>query len=111
MSNIDGVGATSGILEVTDDNLKLVNDFTHWLSPYLLVLEFLRDTQHESLEITAKNHALLVDELYPLYPKVINTQSINAVRVEARMRKTNQTISSGRSAGAIEYIETQHALI
>jgi hypothetical protein len=90
---------------------SLVNDFIHWLSPYLLVLGFLRDTQRETLELTAKNHALLVDKLYPLYPKIINTQAINAARVEARMRKANQTKSSDRSASTIEYIETQHALI
>ena len=90
---------------------SLVHDFIHWLSPYLLVLGFLRDTQREALEQTAKNHALLVDKLYPLYPKVINTQAINAARVEARMRNANQTKMTDRLADAIEYIDTQHALI
>ena len=67
---------------------SLVDAFIHWLSPYLLVLDFLRDAQRETLELTAKNHALLVDKMYPLYPKVINQQAINAARVEAMMRKS-----------------------
>lgn len=66
----------------------LVDSFINWLSPYLLVLDFLRDRQREMLEIAARNHALLVDKMYPLYPKVINQQVINAARVEAMMRRS-----------------------
>lgn len=68
----------------------LVEAFINWLSPYLLVLDFLRDAQREVLEIQAKQYALLVDKMYPLYPKVINQKAINAARVEAMMRKSNQ---------------------
>lgn len=76
----------------TDEaNKSLVDAFIHWLSPYLLVLDFLRDAQREALEITAKNHALLVDKMYLLYPKIINQQAINAARVEAMLRKSTQT--------------------
>ena len=46
-----------------------------------------------------------------LYPKVINQQAINAARVEAMMRKSNQTKSKDKTMEAIEYIETQHSLI
>jgi hypothetical protein len=56
----------------------------------LLVLDFIRDAQREVLELQAKQHALLVDKMYPLYPKVINQKAINAARVEAMMRKSNQ---------------------
>jgi hypothetical protein len=42
------------------------------------------------LEQSAKQHALLVEKMYPLYPKVIDQQAINAARVEAMMRKSNQ---------------------
>ena len=90
---------------------SLIKAFIHWLSPYLLVLDFLRDTQREALELTAKNHALLVDKMFPLYPKVINQQVINAARVEAMMRKSNQTKSKDKTVETIEYIETQHSLI
>ena len=89
----------------------LIEAFINWLSPYLLVLDFLRDTQRETLELTAKNHALLVDKMYPLYPKVINRQAINAARVEATMRKSNQTKIKDRTGSTVEHMETQHALI
>ena len=69
---------------------SLIDSFINWLSPYLLVLDFLRDRQRERLELTARNHALLVDKMYPLYPKVINQQAINAARVEAMMRRSTQ---------------------
>ena len=49
--------------------------------------------------------------MYPLYPKVINRQAINAARVEATMRKSNQTKSRDKTMETIEYIETQHSLI
>jgi len=68
----------------------LVEAFINWLSPYLLVLDFIRDAQREVLELQAKQHALLVDKMYPLYPKVINQKAINAARVEAMMRKSSQ---------------------
>ncbi len=90
---------------------SLIEAFIHWLSPYLLVLDFLRDKQRENLELTAKNHALLVDKMFPLYPKVINQQVINAARVEAMMRKSNQTKTRDNVLETIEYIETQHSLI
>ncbi|MFV2003817.1 MAG: hypothetical protein ACC650_01375 [Gammaproteobacteria bacterium] len=101
------------IQQVWQDETKesLVDTFIQWLSPYLLVLDFLRDTQREMLELTAKNHALLVDKMHLLYPKIINQQAINAARVEAMMRRSNQTKNSDKTAEAIEYIETQHSLI
>lgn len=72
------------------DEIKnsLIESFINWLSPYLLVLDFLRDRQREILEIAARNDALMVDKMYPFYPKVINRQVINAARVEAMMRRS-----------------------
>ncbi|NOQ87426.1 MAG: hypothetical protein GQ550_00740 [Gammaproteobacteria bacterium] len=89
----------------------LINAFINWLSPYLLVLDFIRDAQREALEQSAKQYALLVDKLYPLYPKVINQKAINTARVEAMMRKSNQTKTRDNELETIEYIETQHSLI
>ena len=89
----------------------LIDAFINWLSPYLLVLDFLRDTQREMLERSAKRYALVVDKMYPLYPKVIDQQAINSARVEAMMRRSNQPSSKDKTAEAIEYIETQHSLI
>ncbi len=89
----------------------LIDAFINWLSPYLLVLDFLRDTQREMLEQAARQYALLVDKMYPLYPNVINQQAINSARVEAVMRKSSQPKIRDKAAETIEYIETQHSLI
>ncbi len=89
----------------------LINAFISWLSPYLLVLDFLRDAQREMLEQSARQYALLVDKMYPLYPKVIDQQAINSARVEAMMRRSNQPETRDKAAETIEYIETQHSLI
>jgi hypothetical protein len=67
---------------------SLIDAFVNWLSPYLLVLDFIQDKQREQLESAAKHNALLVEKMFLLYPKIINQQAINAARVEARMRKT-----------------------
>lgn len=69
----------------------LVDAFIHWLSPYLLLLDFLRDKQRMILENLACGHAILVDKMYPLYPKIVDKKSINAARVEAMLRKCNNT--------------------
>ena len=49
----------------------LVNDFINWMSPWLLLLDFLKDDQRENLELAARRHAVLVDKLHLLYPKII----------------------------------------
>ena len=90
---------------------SLVESFINWSSPYLLVLDFLRDTQREALEITAKSQALLVDKMYLLYPKIINQKVINTARVEASLRKANQIKSKEKTLDAIEFSDTQHLLI
>jgi hypothetical protein len=90
---------------------SLVDAFIEWSSPYLLVLDFLRDAQREALEITAREQAMLVDKMYLLYPKIINQQAINAARVEASIRKANQTKTRNKTLETIEYAETQHSLI
>jgi hypothetical protein len=41
------------------------------MSPWLLLLDFLKDTQRETLELTARKHALLPDKLHVLYPGII----------------------------------------
>jgi len=69
---------------------KLVNDFINWLSPWLLLLDFLKDEQREALESTARKHAMLVDKLHVLYPKIVEEKHIKAARIEAMLRKTQQ---------------------
>jgi hypothetical protein len=69
---------------------KLVNDFIKWMSPWSLLLDFLKDDQRETLEQAARRHALLVEKLHVLYPKSIAEKHIKAARVEAMLRKSRQ---------------------
>ena len=66
----------------------LVNEFINWMSPWLLLLDFLKDGQRAQLESAAKKHALMVDKLHLLYPKIVEEKHIKAARVEAMLRKT-----------------------
>ncbi len=93
------------------EHQSLINEFIEWLSPYLLVLDFLRDAQRETLEHSAKQQATLVEKMHLLYPKVVNQKIIHAARVEAMMRRSNQIKPKNNDAETIEYIETQHSLI
>ncbi len=68
----------------------LVNDFINWMSPWLLLLDFLKDAQRENLELAARRHAMMVDKLHLLYPRIIEEKYIKAARVEAMLRKTRQ---------------------
>ena len=74
----------------SDSHTKLVNEFINWMSPWLLLLDFLKDPQRETLERAARKHALLVDKLHVLYPRIIEEKHIKAARVEAMLRKTQQ---------------------
>ena len=66
----------------------LFDEFIHWLSPWLLLMDFLKDSQREAFESIARQQAMLVDEIHLLYPKVISQKDINAARVEAAFRKS-----------------------
>ena len=94
-----------------DAQTALFTAFIHWLSPYLLVLDHLRDEQREELELIAREQALLVDKMQVFYPKIINRQALNAARVEAVMRRANRIKAKNSKDDTIEYQETQHALI
>ena len=72
------------------DNLhiNLINEFIQWQSPWLLLLDSISESQRMILEEKARMRALIVDQLHQLYPEVIDTQLINAARVEATLRKS-----------------------
>lgn len=70
-----------------ESDAALFEDFITWLSPWLLLLDFLKDSQRKDIETCARNQALLVDQMHLLYPKIINKKDINAARVEAFLRK------------------------
>ena len=90
----------------TDSERALFVDFINWLSPWLLLMDFLSDSQRKSFETTARQHALLVDEMHLLYPKVINEKDINAARVEAAFRKAAPVISEPDELLNYFYTET-----
>lgn len=66
----------------------LAEDYHHWLAPRLLLLQNIPDTVRDRLEHAAQHHALEANRFYHLYPKIINRDILNKIRVEARLRKS-----------------------
>ena len=56
-------------------------------APRLLMLQGLSHDERERLEVAAKQHAIEVNQYFPLYPEVNNEQRMSAIRVEARLRR------------------------
>lgn len=67
----------------------LVADYLGWLSPYLLTLPYLPDDLRARLEREARRHALAVDLVWRLYPKVLDPALVRRSRVEAKLRRSN----------------------
>jgi len=89
---------------------SLVCAFLNWLSPCLLLLDFLRDPQRAELERLARHNAPLVERMYPLYPKIIDRKSMNAARVEAILRKANSIPEKAECVvSPTDYPETQYS--
>lgn len=74
-------------------NRLLCMDYHDWHAPRLLMLQTLPDDLRDRLERAAQQQALEASRFHHLYPKVINNDIINHIRVEARLRK------SGHSTG------------
>jgi hypothetical protein len=69
---------------------KLIEDFQAWQAPWLLLLPFDHATRR-TLEQQARRQALLVDQQYRLYPASIDANFIPAARVEAVLRRSQQS--------------------
>jgi len=67
----------------------LVSGYIAWLSPYLLTLPNLSDETRRDLEISALRHALVVDDLWRLYPRVLDPSLLAQARVEAKLRRAH----------------------
>jgi len=67
----------------------LVSGYIAWLSPYLLTLPNLSDETRRSLEISALRHALVVDDIWRLYPRVLDPSLLAQARVEAKLRRAH----------------------
>jgi hypothetical protein len=89
-----------------DSECALFNEFINWLSPWLLLMDFLSDSQRKIFEAAARQHALLVDEMHLLYPKVISEKDIKAARVEAALRKAAPVSKEPDESMQFCYIET-----
>ena len=70
-------------------HINLINEFIHWQSPWLLLLDTLSDSQRMIFEDKSRGRALVVDDLYRLYPEILDVSFINSARVEAKLRKSN----------------------
>jgi hypothetical protein len=66
----------------------LVDEYLAWLAPYLLTLPGLPDPVRRDLEVKAVRHALLVENLWRLYPRVLDPELIKRARIEARLRRS-----------------------
>jgi hypothetical protein len=74
----------------------LVRDYLDWCAPFLLMLSDIDDRTRDRLERAARTHALEVDALYRLYPKVLDTGLLQSIRVEARLRQSRSPGFAGK---------------
>lgn len=65
----------------------LIADYVAWSAPRLLTLHGLSDATRSELESAARHQAVVVDALFPLYPRILDRALIDAARVEARLRR------------------------
>lgn len=65
----------------------LVRDYLHWLAPLLLTLDTLSAATRRELEQAARQQALQMADLHPLYPQVLQQDVLDTARVEARLRR------------------------
>lgn len=70
---------------------RLCDLYLDRLAPRLLMLTGLPSDLRQHLENAACQHAIEVDNFYNLYPEVINDKALTTARVEARLRKANET--------------------
>ena len=65
-------------------------------STRLLMLHNLKHEDRLRLEIAAKDHALEVERFFPLYPEIADARLMSAMRVEARLRRSETEAASLR---------------
>lgn len=88
-----------------EQHVMLVDEFFQWQAPWLLLLPGLQDNERRVLEQQARSRALVVDKQFRLYPKVIDQELFNAARVEAMLRKGQQTEDNPEDVMSTFYIE------
>ncbi|MDH5472588.1 MAG: hypothetical protein OEY87_06705 [Gammaproteobacteria bacterium] len=84
---------------------QLISDFLCWQAPFFLLLDNLDYETRSRLEHQARQRAPVIDEIFHLYPEIINQDIINAARVEALFRRTNPEPEDSEEIMCAEYIE------
>lgn len=67
---------------------QLIEDFINWQAPWQLLLPALSADARAAFEQHARVQPLKLAEQYRLYPEIIDRPTIDAARVEARLRQT-----------------------
>ncbi len=75
----------------TSEDTALVAAFHVWQTPWLLALQGISRQTRQWPEGAVCRRALLLDELYPDHPGIIDRSAIKAARVEAALRRSAKT--------------------
>ena len=67
---------------------RLIGDFVSWQAPWQLLLPSLDTQTRRTLEECARVQPLKIEQQYRLYPEIVDRDTIDSARVEARIRKT-----------------------
>jgi len=74
------------------DQQELCKRYIERQAPRLLMLQGLDESHRQRLEACCKPYAVEVARFYGLYPHIIEEESINALRVEARLREASGVV-------------------
>jgi hypothetical protein len=70
-----------------DDEMDLCQRYIQRQSTRLLMLQSLQHEDRKRLEIAAKPHVFEAERFFACYPEVVDNTLMNAIRVEARLRR------------------------
>ncbi len=73
-----------------EEATELCQRYLYRQSSRLLMLHNLSPSLRGQLEINARTHALEVDRFYQLYPEISDSHLMDAIRVEAKLRKATE---------------------
>jgi len=75
----------------TDEETSLCTRYIERQAPRLLMLQGLPSALRQSLEQSSRTNAIEVARFYKLYPEIIDTDLISALRVQARIREASDS--------------------
>ena len=86
---------------------QLVRDFICWQAPWQLLLPGLDKQARREFEQHARVQPLKLAHQYRLYPEIIDRSVIDAARVEAHLRSTQQRDEPADKVLSTFYIELE----